>query len=171
MHRVSGGAVAVYRRLFLYRTHVYVMRAKEVRLDLAEDFALRRFEREEEIPDGLFETGTRFLFHEGSTLWVATCGGELAACAWTRPADALLVWFCPLARADVLIYAAGTVPKFRRRGLMSALFNIAGRETVEGGHVAWTDCAVWNVASARMMEKAGFTRDRTVRTSEVRPPL
>lgn len=98
---------------------------------------------------------------EGAALWIGRLGGRIAGMSMSRPAGRYRRWFVPLGPADVVVFRNVTLPDFRGRGVCPDLMRHIVRAAVAPGGRALVDCRVYNHASIRSIEKAGFHRIAT----------
>lgn len=94
----------------------------------------------------------------GAALWVARVDGRIAGLSMSRRGDRFRKWFVPLTCDDVVIFRNMTLPGFRGRGVCPSLMRHILKEERRPRGRAFIDCRVYNLASIRSIEKAGFRR-------------
>ena len=135
----------------------------------ADGLRLDRYGGPEEVPDAFFEAAeaeegpnalrrVRAEFADAGVLWVPRLAGRPAGYQWTRRGDLVVPWHVPLGPETTLIFSVVTFRPYRGRGVARrAMFEICRREVPTDGR-AVGESFVWNRASVRMFEKAGFRR-------------
>lgn len=170
--RFSTRLVAAYRRLFQHRNHVF-RRPGLTDAAVPADLVIERVTLAEFKPDLEAElaatfgpgrpAGDRLELQHGAVLWLGRIGGVLAGVSVSRDGAHFARWFVPLKPADIVIFRNATATAFRGRGVCPALMrNAIVHEVGAGGH-AYVDCRIYNHASIRSIEKAGFARIATCR--------
>lgn len=128
-----------------------------------------RYARPEEVPpefyravegeDGAAAVG-RFLdeFIEAGVLWVPWLAGRPAGYQWTRRGDRARPWRIELGAEATFLLSLVTFRPFRGQGVASrTLTEVCRREVADGGR-AVGQAFVWDTASVRTFEAAGFRR-------------
>lgn len=166
--------VQVWRRLFRNRHHVYIWDETcappaevsglsvvgcECEADLPEDFL--RILEQRQGQRGL--DTLRNEFRKRSILWLGTVDDEPVGYIWTRRGSGYSRWFIPLNDDDLVLFAMVTMPDWRGRGIAPALVrNLFSNRPSEESKL-YGDIPVWNKASIRVSEKAGFRRFATMK--------
>lgn len=100
----------------------------------------------------------------GAVLWLARIDGRLCGASLSRRGRWFRTWFVPLNPEDLVIFRNRTAPEFRGRGLCPALMNwIIDHEQAGTDARGYVDCRIYNRASIRSIEKAGFRRIATMK--------
>ncbi len=128
-----------------------------------------RYDRPEDVPPTFYtsaeaEEGSsairRFLdeFADVGVLWVPWLAGRPAGYQWTRRGDRVRPWHFPLCSETTLLFSMVTFRPFRGRKVAGrTLTEVCRREVQAGGRVVG-ESFVWNTASVRTFESAGFRR-------------
>ena len=96
-------------------------------------------------------------FSIGARLYVMTSFDDLVGILWTKRGEQIPRWFVDLENADVVIYDAYTVHKFRGRHVRSRLIPYAvDMEVKRGATRVYADCAASNKSSVRNIQKLGY---------------
>lgn len=157
-----------YRRWFQHRNHIFVHTGPFLPVE-SSDVAFVAFDRFDEIPERIREamrsySGDRALemdrveLDHGATMWAAMLGGEPVGMLFLRRGRCFAKWFVPLCSDDLVIFRMRTYPEFRGRGIAPLLMKQAMHAMLDPGDKAYIDCRVYNTASIRSIEKAGFVR-------------
>jgi len=91
-----------------------------------------------------------------AVLWVGLINGRIAGSLLTRLGCHITRWFVPLRDHDLIIFAVGTVPEYRGRGIAPTMMRHTMVTELEDDGRAFIDCKIWNKASIRSIQKAGF---------------
>ncbi len=94
----------------------------------------------------------------GAELFVACVSEAVAALQFVRPGRAVDHWFVPLRPNDAVLFGGTTLPRFRRRGLVTWMIRHQTHYAMQGGGRAYADVKVWNTPAIRAVESAGFRR-------------
>jgi RimJ/RimL family protein N-acetyltransferase len=113
----------------------------------------------------------RFEMEQKAALWVAFIDSEPAGLLFGRRGGAFRTWFVPLRNKDIVLFRGVTFPPYRGRGVMPTLTRTAMHDCLSPGDTAYCDCRVYNTASMRCIEKAGFTHIATMRAIRRRHAL
>ena len=97
-------------------------------------------------------------FRRNSVFWVASLNGLVVASQFSRSGKCFRRWFLPLHDDDVVVFGGATTPIARRKGIMAFMISHHVRQERKPNAGAYADCAIWNEASMRCIEKAGFRR-------------
>lgn len=144
-----------------------------------EDLQIARYTTLQDIPDYQLseltvyrgEKAMRSLEVELDTrtvLWLCRINGRFAGMQRSRFGRDIAFWYVPLREQDLVIYATGTSEELRGRGVASTIMRHIVSHDLEIGGRAYIDCEIWNIASIRSIEKAGFKRIATMRPLSVR---
>jgi len=158
---------STWRRLARNRNHVFVCDAPADAAGVPDGLNIARYADLEEIPKqvlaelvdshGLpFMDNLRKELAGQAVLWVGLINGRAAGLLLTRLGCHITRWFVPLRDHDLIIFAVGTVAEYRGRGIAPAMMRHTMASELRGDGRAFIDCKVWNKASIRSIQKAGF---------------
>lgn len=98
-------------------------------------------------------------FDAGSELWLAKVNGGLAGFGWTIQGRSIKPHFFPLQSGDVHLFDFFVFPEYRGRGINVALvMEILTKLGAENVKRALIECASWNDAQLRSLNKTAFRR-------------
>ena len=166
--------LTVWRRMFQHRSDVFVHDSPTPGRPLPTGFVVARYATVAELPPDVVEELTALRGAEsvaadqremrhGAVLWLGRLNGQVATLLLSRAGRHYRKWFLPLRPDDIVVFRFQTLPAFRGRGLIGALLAEVLRQERRGDARAHTDCRVWNTASRRAIEKAGFRHVATMR--------
>jgi RimJ/RimL family protein N-acetyltransferase len=129
-----------------------------VSISSVEDISEQLWKEFERHPRLIF-WDTRLLLQSGCRLWLGYSEDDLVCILWSIPGNIQKSYFFPMTEKCVLIGRCVTFPQFRRKGyftrsLILLTLNLAN----EDFNRFYVDCAEWNVASKKAIERAGFLR-------------
>jgi RimJ/RimL family protein N-acetyltransferase len=167
--------VNAYNWRFRRWQHVYVFDPASTEPKHPADLTIERCARVEDIGaavwDALGDGGKdpspeddRAETRANGVFWVARLKNDVVGAAITRRGRHFVRWLLPLEPDDFVLFRVKTLPRYRGQGIASALMRtIALREGNPVGK-AYADCRVFNAASIKAIERAGFRRVATVRS-------
>lgn len=130
---------------------------------------LMHYDRIEDVPDIVWEAtlqsrgkgssaveNDRIELQQNAVMWVAFVEGETAGIIFTRQGRYFKRWFVELEDDDIVVFRGWTWPKFRRRGIATALAHHAVNCQYRDGCKIYADCQVFNLASKFGLQKEGF---------------
>jgi len=101
---------------------------------------------------------TREQFAAGAILYIVRAD-RAASILWAKPGHLVRKdWYIPLSETDLVLYGWETRPEMRGRGLIGIAIAAAARDHAQHFDRLLADVRIWNSASIRAMEKAGFQR-------------
>lgn len=159
-----------FRRSFLRRELVFSLDPAEPLPDISEPagFEAKRYrmfyEVDEAEQNAITSFGGKFLWlrfecdlQRGNELWIAHIGGEAVGVGWAARAENLRSRRDHLRDADVIIQKCFTLPKFRNRGVFTALLQRMVTDLrASGAERIFIKARSWNEPSISAIEKAGF---------------
>ena|GEM_PF-6116121 len=172
--RVAGLCLAGWRRIARHRNHVFVYDQDSPSTEPPAGLTVLRLTSQAELPDEIraamrarigdrsLETDRWELDH-GGVQWISLIDGEFAASAMSRKGRHFAKWFVELENHDVVIFRNVTVAEHRGKGICPATMREIIAREVRDGAQAYVDCRVYNRASLRSIEKAGFRRIATMK--------
>lgn len=101
---------------------------------------------------------------QGAVLWAGFWGDTVVGTAVTRRGEGFARWLIPLEPKDRVLFRLKTLPPYRGRGIGAFLLRAVALQKPAGGGDAYADCRVFNTASIRTIEKAGFRLVATVKS-------
>jgi GNAT superfamily N-acetyltransferase len=166
--------LTAWRRVFQHRSHVFVHDTVLPDRPLPTGFVVTRYATVAELPPDVVDELTalrgdvsvaadQWEMRRGAVLWLGRLDGQVATLLLSRAGRHYRKWFLPLRPHDIVVFRFQTLPVFRGRGLIGALLAEVLRQECSGDARAHTDCRVWNTASRRAIEKAGFRHVATMR--------
>ena len=169
MLRAFRAVRKVWRHLARNRQYVFAYQEGAPTLPGPDSLRVERYVREQDIPkeytEQLVAEGISLLlptwrrgFARHGVLWLGLIDGHVVAHQWTRLGMHIPRWYIPLRDEDVVIFAVGTLPRWRGRGICPAMMRHIIASEARGQGRAWVDCSEWNAPSIRAIEKAGFRR-------------
>lgn len=171
--RVFYTFIRWYRHKFREKNHVFVRRGPFPATDTG-GYEVACFENGADIPASIIAQleavngakAVRLDHRElrcGAVMWVAMNGDVVAGTSMSRKGRHFRRWFVPLKDEDIVIFRNRTFPEDRGKGICPMLMrHIMHTQLTEGG-CAYVDCRVYNKASIRSIEKAGFERIATMK--------
>lgn len=155
-----------YRRRFQSDHQVFVRRSP-FPAEIRPDVQFLRFEHFEEVPESVrqaiianqdqraLEKDEREI-RDHSLMWVAIVDDKVASACHSRKGKFFRTWFVPLNDDDIVLFRARTYPEFRGRGIIPSIYRHIMHQELPESARAFADCAEYNKASRRSLEKAGF---------------
>ncbi|MBI4566712.1 MAG: GNAT family N-acetyltransferase [Planctomycetes bacterium] len=171
----------VFNQTFRKRNHVYVFDALAP-APAPVELHVERYVDVEDVPSRVPEALRNYArrspwegdveeLRMGAVYWVGYDEGEVACTCMSRRGIQFRRWFVPLEPSDLVIIRGRTLPALRGRGLFPALMREIVRRELRAGGRAYADCRVYNSASMRAIEKAGFRRIATLKALTRREAL
>jgi len=108
-------------------------------------------------------------FANRAELFVALDGDQVAAIQWVRFGCHVRSWFVPLRADDFVLFGGTTLPRFRRRGIMTWMIVDQTRYALQRGGRGHSDVKVWNTPAIRAVECAGYRRIACLRPLRAEP--
>ena len=98
-----------------------------------------------------------------SSMWVAFYREKPVGVLHVRKGEAFADWFINLDSTDIVIFRVRTFPQYRGKSIAPFLMNQCLFESKGDKGKAFIDCRIYNHASVRSIEKAGFKRIATMK--------
>jgi hypothetical protein len=166
--------LAGYRRLFQHHNYIFRYTPDGPPPARPKGLEILRFADFTAVPDSLMAQlcafrGPRYCncvqqeLRRGAILWVGIQDNIGVASQFTRRGSQFRHWFLPLLPDDLVVFGGSTAPSARGQGIMPYMIFDHVRCELRGGSCAYADCKVWNAASIRCIEKAGFRRIATMK--------
>jgi GNAT superfamily N-acetyltransferase len=167
--RATYGSIRKYSRRWLQNKNHVLMRQEPFKpvIDPPADF--KCYSRVEDVPDIVWEAtlqnrgkgssaveNDRIELQQNALMWVAFISGETAGIVFTRQGRYFKRWFVELEADAIVVFRGWTWPKFRRRGIATALGRHAVNSLYREGCKIYADCQVFNLASKLGLQKEGF---------------
>lgn len=114
------------------------------------------------------ETELTARFAAGSELWLARWEGRLAAYGWTIQGGTIEPHFFPIQAEEVHFFDFFVAPGMRGRGINVALMlEVMARLGEQGVRRMHVECAAWNAAQLRSLDKCALQRNGAARMVRV----